>query len=84
MSRLEARVEALEKAAASKPASQIVDCLTSVDAAYDEYIRLNGKKSTKPGEVGKDAWTAPAHIFDEAAKNKQNGIERCRLIHGKN
>lgn len=53
-------------------------CLGGAEDAYWDHVKLNGRR--RPGT---DVWTAPAHIFDHAAKLKQSAIEECRVKHGR-
>lgn len=79
LSALEKRVEALEQARAEaavaddRRAQDFTTCMDLVEDNYWGYVKLNGHK--KPGS---DIWTATVAVWDTAAKNKANAIEKCK------
>lgn len=72
---LDRRISDLESASAHDSAG-FARCLDEAEEKRWRYIRLNGRKEPGPG----DAWKAPGHTFDTAAKNKANAIEECKAL----
>jgi hypothetical protein len=82
---LEKRVAALEEKQKAKATedqdrqSKLENCVKiDADAAYWEYIRLNGNPAAgKPG-----AYTAPQYVWANAENAKKEKIEECKLLYG--
>jgi hypothetical protein len=51
---------------------ELAVCLDGADADYWAYVKLNG------GRLRGAVWTARRDVFDLAAKNKANAVERCK------
>lgn len=89
VTKLEARVTALEEQAKEKVEAKTTQrremavCLDDAEKTYWEYVKLNGRKKDKPAADGSDTWQAPVAVFDQASKLKQNAIEECRVLYGR-
>jgi hypothetical protein len=88
IAKLEARVTALESQVKQNSDDKALRthlmslCLAGANEAYWKYVELNGHKRRQPDEDGSDVWMASPHVWDSAAKIKENAIEECRIRHG--